>query len=220
MRTICVTGRGTLRVAPDMTRIMLTLEGIYKDYGEALKESAESSEKLRELLGGLGFAPDELKTVSFGVNTEYESYQENGVYKQKFAGYRYSHQMKLEFASDNELLGRTLYALSHCAQEPEFNIGYFVKDSEAAKNALLANAVSDAKSKAAVLADAAGVRLAEIQSVDYSFSTISFETRPMRNMLRAKGAVMADCCEESYSMDIQPDDIEVTDTVNITWEIQ
>jgi len=37
MRTIQVTGKGQLRVRPDQTRITLSLEGLYPEYGEALR---------------------------------------------------------------------------------------------------------------------------------------------------------------------------------------
>jgi len=52
--------------------------------------------------------------------------------------------MKVEFESDNKLLGRVLYALANSTVSPEIQIGYFVKDQEAAKNTMLANAVADA----------------------------------------------------------------------------
>ena len=41
---------GQLRVRPDMTRIILSLEGLYPEYGEALRRSAEDAEKIRDLL--------------------------------------------------------------------------------------------------------------------------------------------------------------------------
>ena len=47
MRTIRVTGKGQLRVKPDQTRITLSLEGLYPDYGEALRRSAETRKRSR-----------------------------------------------------------------------------------------------------------------------------------------------------------------------------
>ena len=41
MRTIRVTGNGQIRVKPDMTRITMTLEGLYPDYSETLRRSTE-----------------------------------------------------------------------------------------------------------------------------------------------------------------------------------
>ena len=70
-----------------------------------------------------------------------------------------------------------------------------------------------------MLTKAAGVRLMDIQSVDYSWGEISLETRPMNRMMAA-GAKMAVMEEASYDMDIEPDDIEVSDTVTVVWEIE
>ena len=162
MRTIRVTGKGRLKVRPDMTRITITLTGIYKEYAEALKHSAEDTEKIKALLSGFDFQPSDLKTLNFNVDTEYESYTERNEYKQRLAGYRYRHMMKIEFRSDNDRLGRILYALARCELNPEFNISYFVGDRESAMNELIGKAVADAEEKANVLAAAAGLRLGEI----------------------------------------------------------
>ena len=136
-----------------------------------------------------------------------------------FIGYRFTHVLKLEFDSDNDRLGKILFALANSDTSPEFRISYTVKDPESAKNELLGKAVADAAAKAAVLTKAAGVRLMDIQSVDYSWGEISLETRPMNRMMAA-GAKMAVMEEASYDMDIEPDDIEVSDTVTVVWEIE
>lgn len=218
MRTIHVTGKGQLKLKPDTTRITMTLEGIYPEYSDTLQHSSEDTEALRDLLSGFGFARSDLKTLSFGIDTEYESYREQEVYKQRFLGYRFRHQLKVEFPSDNQRLGRILYALSNGVVSPEFRLSYTVSDPEAARNELLGKAVQDAKEKAAVLSRAAGVSLRCIESIDYSWGEIDIEYRPMDNMLRAKAAqpLMA----ASYTMDIEPDDIELSDTVTVVWEIE
>ena len=92
-----------------------------------------------------------------------------------------------------------------------------MKDPEAAKNELLGKAVADAQAKALVLTQASGVALKGIQSIDYSWDQINFEVEPMSRMLMAE-----DCAEKSigsYDIDIEPDDIQVSDTVTILWEI-
>ena len=218
MRTIRVTGKGQIKVKPDMTRITMTVTDVCNEYGETLRRSSEDTEALKDVLSGFGFEKTDLKTLSFNVDTEYESYRDkNNDYKQRFVGYKYTHMMKLEFDSDNERLGKVLYQLANADVQPQFRISYTVKDTESAKNALLADAVQDAKDKAAVLAKAADVRLGQISSIDYSFSDLRFETQPMRNVVFAKAArVEADA---AYGMSIEPDDIEVEDTVTVVWEI-
>ena len=215
MRTIRVTGKGQIKVRPDMTRITLTMEGTWPEYGDTLHRCAENTEYLRDLLTKYGFERSDLKTLNFNVNTEYESYRVKDTFKQRFVGYKYHHLMKVEFESDNERLGRVLYALASSPINPEFRISYTVKDPETVKNELLGNAVRDAKEKASVLAQAAGVMLKDIQSIDYSWGQIDFEVHPMNQMIAAPMAAKAD----SYDMDIEPDDIEVSDTVTVIWEI-
>ena len=123
MRTIRVTGKGQIKVKPDTTRITMTLEGRYKEYGETLRRSAEDTEILKDVFTGFGFQRSDLKTLQFSTDTEYESYQDrDGTYKNRFAGYRYRHMMKMEFPSDNDRLGKILYALSVCKAKPAFRI--------------------------------------------------------------------------------------------------
>ena len=216
MRSIRVTGKGQLKLRPDTTRITMTLEGVYPEYGETLRHSSEDTEALKDVLSGFGFSRTDLKTLNFSVDTEYESYREREVYKQRFIGYRFQHMLKVEFPSDNERLGRILYALANCAVSPEFRLSYTVSDPEAAKNELLAQAVQDAKEKASVLARAAGVTLQCIESIDYSWGEIDIEYRPMERLAKPTQALMA----KSYALDIEPDDIEISDTVTVIWEIE
>lgn len=218
MRTIRVTGKGQIKVRPDMTRITMSLEGTYPEYGEALRHSSLDTERLKDILSAFGFERSDLKTLSFNVGTEYESYNDKGTYKQRFVGYKFRHVMKVEFLSDNDRLGKVLYALANCPVKPEFRLSYTVSDPEAAKNELLGKAVTDAKDKALVLTQAAGVALKDIQSIDYSWGEINFEYRPMNRMLTAEKCMTADSA--SYDMDIEPDDIEVSDTVTVIWEIE
>lgn len=218
MRTIKVTGKGQIKVHPDTTRIRITIEGLYKEYSDTLRHSAEDTEHLKDILVTQGFERSDLKTLSFDVDSKYESYKYRDTYRRRLVGYEYSHTMKVEFPSDNERLGRILYALSRCNLHPEFRFSYIVGNPEAAKNELLGKAVMDSREKASVLTAAAGVTLADIQSIDYSWGEIDLEFRPMER--RYSGACDDEDLEDSYNPDIEPDDIEMSDSVTVTWEIQ
>ena len=108
MRTIRVTGRGQMKIHPDMTRIIIiiTLEGRYKEYGETLQRSSRDTEKLKDILSAFGFARADLKTLNFGVDTEYETYKERSEYKQRFVGYKFRHLMKLNLIRTTSGWGR------------------------------------------------------------------------------------------------------------------
>ena len=217
MRTIRVTGKGQLKVHPDMTRITITLEGKDFDYGETLKRSSEETEILKDTLEPFGFSRTDLKTLSFDVDAEYASYKVKDEWKRRFDGYKFSHVLKVEFDSDNKRLGKILFALANCRLSPEFRLSYTVKDPETVKNELLGKAVRDAAAKAGVLSAAAGVKLGEIQTVDYSWGQVRFEVEPMDKLMLAEPCAVSE--GGCYDMDIEPDDINVEDTVTVVWEI-
>ncbi len=218
-RTIKVTGKGKVSVKPDLIRLALNLEGTYPVYEAALEHSSTEMEQLRDCFEALGFERKALKTLSFHVDTEYESYQaEDKAWKQRFVGYKFHHSMKIEFEADNELLGRVLYALANAPVSPEFKIVYTVKNSEAAKNRLLGKAIKDSREKAEVLTKAAGVILGEIVTIDYSWADAELVAVPMPRMLKA--SVAAETASDSYNINIEPDNISVTDTVTVIWEIK
>ncbi|MCM1540590.1 MAG: SIMPL domain-containing protein [Blautia sp.] len=218
MRTIRVTGKGQIRVRPDMTRITITLGDAYAEYDETLRHSAQDTEQLKDILEPYGFVREDLKTLSFQVDPQYEGYKKNGVYQQKLTGYKFRHVMKVEFESDNDQLGKILYALANCPAKPDFRISYTVKDPEAAKNELLGKAVTDAIHKATVLAAAAGVKLREIRSIDYSWGEMDIQVNPM--YAYAAAGVCAEEAGADYALNLEPDDIEVSDTVTVVWNME
>lgn len=217
-RTIRVTGKGRLSVRPDTTRLILTTEGIQATYDRALEQSAAMTEELKKLFVGFGFQKNDLKTLAFHLSAEYESYQDRDKsWKKRFEGYKYIHRMKVEFLADNKRLGQILYALGHAAVRPEIQIEYTVADPEKCKNELLADAVADSVRKADVLAKAAGVALGDIVNIDYSWAELEFVSRPMNSMMLEECCMRS--CEDSYDIDINPDDIDATDSVTVVWAL-
>lgn len=216
-RTIRVTGKGKISVKPDTTRLYLRMDGLEKDYETALRQSTEMTESLKSKLETLGFERGELKTLSFDLDMEYESYKlKDESWKRRFKGYSYTHRMKLEFPVDNGRLGKVLYALTHCKAKPEIRMDYTVADQEAVKNVLIGKAVADCRAKAEALTAAAGVALGNVISIDYSWKEV--ELRIPVNYEMAE-AVDEECSGESYEVDLEPDNIDVTDNVTAVWEI-
>lgn len=216
-RTIRITGRGDMSVKPDVTVITLELSSVKDRYDEALEASACEVSSIKDILEGTGLKRDDLKTVSFNVDAKYETYQdEDRNYKQKFLGYEYSQSLKFEFPIDNVFLGEILYQLANSNVQPRLSIYYTIRDSEGAKTELLNKAVEDAKRKAKILSVAAGVVLGDVISIEYTRSPINFESRPMREMDCRNMAVGA---SRGYKIDIEPDDIDVSDDVTLIWSI-
>ena len=66
------------------------------------------------------------------------------------------------------------------------------------------------------MAIAAGVSLGEVQSIDYSWGEIDIRTSPVDKFELKKSYAL----ESSYDIDIEPDDIDLADTVTMVWEIE
>ena len=77
--------------------------------------------------------------------------------------------------------------------------------------------VEDSREKARVLTEAAGVKLGDIITIDYSWGEITFLAEPMARSM----SLAEECCMAggSYDIDIEPDDIDVSDTVTVVWQI-
>ena len=214
MKTIRVTGTAQLSLRPDVTVVTMTLQGAEQEYSAALNRASREAETLRDVLERLSFKREELKTLSFHVNAEYEGYEEAGVWKQRFTGYRFEHMLKVSFDPENERLGEVLTALANSAVSPMLQLSYTVKDPETAKKALLSQAVADARGKALLLAEASGARLKALQSVDHAAAEPSFDARATHLLdaaMSAKGRI---------EMNLEPDDLTITDYVTCVWEME
>lgn len=206
-----------MSVKPDTTSLRITFGGIYKDYEETVRQSAEKTKILREAIEKSGLPGEALKTKDFSIQSEYESYRDyNNDYKKRFLGYKFYHKTQIQFPKDNKMLGRILYELSLCSVKVEFSIDYTVKDKDAVKKEVIKRAVENSREKAEIMAIAAGVSLGEVQSIDYSWGEIDIRTSPVDKLEVRKSYAL----EPSYDIDIEPDDIDLADTVTMVWEIK
>ena len=168
-RTIRVTGKGKLAVKPDLIELTLSIKDIKKEYNELLKRSSSATNEVKELLEKIGFERKNIKTKSFDINIEYDSYRDkNDKWVEEFKGYSFIHKMKIEFEANNKMLGRVLYTLSK-------------------------------------------------STIDYSWSELRISSSPFENK---KWFFEEDNDESDYVIDVEIDDIDVTDTVTVIWNIE
>ncbi len=216
-RTIKITGTGNLSLKPDITIISMEISDWRPTYEETLKLSTECVTLVKDALERAGLKRDSLKTTYYNIGAHYEYYyDEKSNRRSKFNGYEFNQNLKFEFSVDNKLLGRILYQLSQLEIEPEFSVNYGVKDTESAKNKLLTNAIKDAKDKALVIADAAGVELGEIIDINYSWINVDFISRKYS---LAKANYIDERLSNGFDIDIDPEEIERSDNVTLIFKI-
>ena len=216
-KELIVKGIGRTTAAPDLIVLTMNLEAGEPAYEKTMQRSVEMLDALRAAIVTAGHEGKELKTTSFNINTKYENYRENDVWKQQFVGYTCTHGLRLEFDLDMSMLGKTLSAIAGCDADPNFSIQFSIKDPIAVSELLLESAVGNAKQKATVLARAAGVKLGAIQRIDYSWSELRLLSE---TDLRLSDSAVAFSSAAPMSMDIEPEDIKVSDTATVVWAIE
>lgn len=215
-RTITVKGTGTAKAAPDLIRIVLSLDVKDFDYGFTMRIAERKIDSLKEALAAVGFDRKALKTLNFDVRTDYSSEKDsNGNYKRVFNGYICSHRLKLEFDFDTKQLASTLNAIATCVSDPELSIAFTVKDPAAISADLLRNATTNAREKAEILCSAANVKLGELQAINYNWGELEVVSHTDFDMPMKCAALSPGC-----DIEIEPVDISVSDTATFIWEIQ
>ena len=217
-RTIKVTGKSSIKVSPDYTRISIQMSDVLSEYDKCLEKSVEDLNVIVECIKEFGFERKELKTSGFEIIRKTEPYRDNyDDLKYRFIGYQYKQNLNFFFKNDNKRLGKILYALSHLSVVPEIKISYLYSDVETIKNKLLSLAIKDAKQKPKILTEEAGIQLCEILDIDYSWINVEFETN---NINFCKSYALEDCSmSKAYEVDFEPDDIYTNDSVRITFRI-
>ena len=221
MREIRVTGKGNLTLIPDRTIVTVSLKGLEKEYKEAIEQSKKASQEIKNLFIDLGFEKGNIKTKMFEIESSYErDYDENERWRTIFKGYEFIHIMSVEFDKDSKLLGKIMHELSKCASAPELSLQYTVKDAEKQKEELLNKAIQDSKKKAKILTEASGVSLGEILRIDYSWGETKIVSSVMDNFLDCMKLSDDEYDEDFFDMDVEPEDINLSDTVTVVWEIK
>ena len=210
MKTLRVKGTGNVKTTPDLVIFKFEIEERDISYENC---SLNINKKVKYLQGDIekaGFSKKNLKNTYFNIETEYR-YEDN-TKKRVFDCYKATMKFKLEFDFTNEKLEELLRIIGKTESNAEFRINFSIKDYEKFRNELIENAVKDSIRKAKIMAKSAGVILGDIINIDYSWSEILIESDfSMTEM---------SCKTVSESYEIEPDDIEASDTVTVVWEIK
>ena len=215
-RTITVKGIGKVSAKPDYVVLSMTLESIHIDYDKAMDMAATHIQHLNETLCSIGFEKGSVKTTNFFVHTDYDRVKDrNGNYTSVFNGYKVTHNLKLGFDFDMDRLSQALSAIAGCLSHPQLSVAFTVKDATAINEEMLRSATVNAKRKAEILCEASSVTLGDLIAIDYNWGELDIYSNTRYN-----------CCEDAMPMvacktiDIEPDDIDVSDTATFVWEIK
>lgn len=208
---LTVEGLGKVNQAPDCIQMEFHLLTTHEKYDKAVAHSREEYSRLEKAMTGAGLAPEELKTSNLQVETWYEQENDGRMYRQVFKGYRISSRLFVEIPLDLILLAKIIENITREGSSPEFSLVFALKNPELLLEEALKNAVLDAKKKAQILTETAGVSLGEILSMtSLPQEGIFPPSRVEMPMLQAKA---------SLDMAMNPRDVETTARVKISFAL-
>jgi hypothetical protein len=223
-RTLVITATGAAKASPDVIDISFSASSGELTYEKAAKSAKKKMDYLQKGVEKLGIDGKKLKTTDYSVRSEYKNKRlKDGSNKSVFVGYRCRHNVALRIVLDFELLNKVLTVIGEVADTGTDNdtsnidVVFTVKDTDSLKESVIRDAIRKAKVQADIIAAESGVTLAGIKEINYSFSTVNFNssTRPR---LGRTGAASYGSVVDSMS-DITPEDVKVKDNITITWEI-
>lgn len=204
-----VQGEGLVAVAPELIVLKITVTNREKEYAAAIAGLNSKTEQVRRAIEGAGLKRDDLKTTDFGVTSDYKQDKE---YNRTLIGFVAQHYLHISMPIDKQLANSVFRTLAGSGTGAEFHVRFDVKDRNEVKNRAIAAAVENAKARATVLAEAAGVSVGRILNISYGFEEVRISS-DVEFQLSAPEAPDFD------GPDLDAQDLIAKDHVTITWAI-
>ena len=111
-----------------------------------------------------------------------------------------------------------LYDLNYKSKDDNGLVAQVTISGTAINEEMLRSATANAKRKAEILCDASGMELGTLLSIDYNWGELNVYSNTRYDMEEEclAAPMMAKCAE----IDMEPDDIDVSDTATFVWEIK
>lgn len=216
MNTISVTGKGSIHVVPDVTRVETTVRGWFKTYAEAYAQAKENSSWFVKILEYNHKSGKLAKTIRFDITDHHDpKYDEDGdVVGHIKNGFDMVQCVKIDLGIDNKLLNNIVRGIGKFIKGAQVSIGYTVQDPRPHQLKMIARAASDAKEKAEIMVKALGCELGDVETINYREAGISVysQARNIHSTEEAKSSTVD-------SLDITPDDLVMSDTVDVIFQI-
>lgn len=208
-RTVSVSGAGTAYLVPDIAYIYVGVHTEKPSAAEAVKENNAQTQKMIDALREFGIDAKDIRTTSFSIwpQDKYDPMTGTPTGQKVYVVDNTVYVTIRDLDKLGELLDTVIAAGANTVNSIQFDVA----DKDAALKQARADAVKDAKVKAQELADAAGVKLGEVQTIGF-FDSVSY---PVYNGKGGGGGAAAEA-----AVPIQPGQLTFTVTVNVTYEIK
>jgi uncharacterized protein YggE len=208
-RTLSVTGSGEISLTPDIAYIAIGVHNDEETASEAVQSNNAKTQSVINALKRAGVDEKDIRTSNFSIwpNTQYGP---DG--KQQGVTYMVDNSVFVT-VRDLQNLGELLDSVVQSGANSINSIQFDLEDKTEAIKQARAVAVEDAQTQANELADAAGVKLGEVQSIGF------YDAAPVP-YVSSLGKGGGGAAEAAVSVPIQPGQLSLTVQVSMTYEIR
>lgn len=212
-RKISLSTSETVKVAPDMARIVYGIATEDADAEKCQQANAEKLNGLLEYLKGQGVAETSIATSDFSLNPMYD-WSGN---TRKLVGYEMRTQVEVSGVALDQVGSLLSQGVAAGANEIQ-SISYYSSTYDEAYADALARAVELAKTRASVLAEASGQELGYVINIEEYGDRQ--EGRYVTSNMSMKSAPGAGAAEEAVvDMGVMPGEMEVTASIRIEFAL-
>ena len=207
-RTMTVSGNGSASGKPDIATINLGVLSEAKTASEALDENNQKMAKLLASLKQAGIEEKDIQTSQFNVSPRYSRYKNSlGHNENRIDGYRVSNQVHV-IVRELEGFGAILDTVIADGSNNMSGISFGFSNPEPLVDAARVDAIKDARRKAELYAQTAGVSLGKLLTFQEQYGSTP---QPMHARMEA---------DSFKSVPIAVGESEITAGVTITWELE
>ncbi len=205
LNTISVSSDGKVTVLPDVGYISLGIETKDKDVKAAEDENSKLMDDIMKALKKFDIDDTDIKTTGYNI---YPQYDQNN--DEKPTSYSVRNTVEVTVKNLEDMSGIIDAAVEAGANRTN-NIRFGVLDREESYNEALKNAIANARSRAEVLADAAGLKIVGVVTVNENSSSPQYYYADMAydKVESAAGSAPS----------ISAGDMDITARVSVTFEV-
>ena len=167
MRSISVSGMGEVKAKPDIAHITVGVTTANESAKTALSENTKAMQAIFDAMAEMNIGQDDIQTSNFSVNPQYGRY-DRGEQPPKITGYQVNNSVNVTIR-DLDALGQALDKLISVGANQVNSIQFGFSDPSNLENDARKAAVKDARAKAELYAETAGVKLGQVISIQEGY---------------------------------------------------
>ena len=202
-RTITVTGQARVSAPPDMAVLRLGVSREARGASDAMRAASEAAAAVLAQVEASGVAPRDVQTANVSLAPRWQHSQDTAP---RVVGYVASNDLMVR-VRDLESLGALMDAVVSDGANQMNGLSFAIADPRPLEDKARTEAVADARAKATLLAEAAGVGLGPVM-------TISENGGFQQPMVMARGAMM-----EASAVPIAAGEMDVSAGVTVVFAI-